>query len=56
MNHAGVSPMSQRSRAAIERVIDGSMNRPYPEGWAQDEADRVRELIALLINTSSDSV
>jgi selenocysteine lyase/cysteine desulfurase len=56
MNHAGVSPMSQRARAAIERVIDGSMSRPYPEGWAQEEANRVRELLALLINASADSI
>ena len=56
MNHAGVSPMSQRARAAIEQVVDVSMNRPYREGWAQDEADRVRELIARLINTSADSI
>jgi cysteine desulfurase/selenocysteine lyase len=56
MNHAGVSPMSQRARAAIELVIDGSMNRPYREGWAQDEANRVRELLALLVNGSADSI
>jgi selenocysteine lyase/cysteine desulfurase len=56
MNHAGVSPMSQRGRAAIEQVVDASMNRPYRDGWAQDEADRVRELIARLINGSADSI
>ena len=56
MNHAGVSPMSQRSRAAIEQVVDASMNRPYRDGWAQDEADRVRELVARLINASADSI
>jgi selenocysteine lyase/cysteine desulfurase len=41
MNHAGVSPMSQRGRAAIEQVVDASMNRPYRDGWAQDEAANV---------------
>ena len=56
MNHAGVSPMSQRVRAAIEQVLDASVNRPYRDGWAQDEADRVRELIARLINASPDSI
>src|SRR5882762_6856757 len=56
MNHAGVSPMSQRARAAIEQVVDASMNRPYRDGWAQDEAGRVRELIARLINASADSI
>jgi cysteine desulfurase/selenocysteine lyase len=56
MNHAGVSPMSQRARAAIEQVVDASMNRPYRDGWAQDEADRVRALIARLINARADSI
>jgi selenocysteine lyase/cysteine desulfurase len=56
MNHAGVSPMSQRAGAAIEQVVDASMNRPYRDHWAQDEADRVRGLVARLINASSDSI
>jgi cysteine desulfurase / selenocysteine lyase len=56
MNHAGVSPMSQRGRAAIEQVVDASLNRPYRDRWAQDEADRVRELVARLINGPADSV
>jgi len=56
MNHAGVSPMSQRARAAIEQVVDASMNLPHREGSAQDEADRVRELIARLINASAESI
>jgi selenocysteine lyase/cysteine desulfurase len=48
--------MSQRARAAIEQVVDASMNRPYRDGWAQDEANRVRELISQLINASADSI
>jgi selenocysteine lyase/cysteine desulfurase len=56
MNHAGVSPTSQRARAAIEHVVETSMNLPYRDHWAQDEADRVRDLVARLINASGDSV
>jgi cysteine desulfurase/selenocysteine lyase len=56
MNHAGVSPMSRRVGAAIEQVVDASKNRPYRDHWAQDEADRVRGLVARLINASADSV
>ena len=56
MNHAGVSPMSQRVRAAVEQVVEASMNRPYRDHWAQDEADRARGLVALLINASADSI
>jgi cysteine desulfurase/selenocysteine lyase len=56
MNHAGVSPMSERSRAAIEQVLDASLNRPYRSGWALEEADRVRGLVAELINGSPDGI
>jgi selenocysteine lyase/cysteine desulfurase len=56
MNHAGVSPMSERSRAAIEQVLDASLNRPYRTGAALEEANRVRGLAAQLINGSPDGV
>jgi selenocysteine lyase/cysteine desulfurase len=56
MNHAGVSPLSQRARAAIEQVVETSMNLPYRDHWAQDEADRVRGLVGRLINGSADSI
>jgi cysteine desulfurase / selenocysteine lyase len=56
MNHAGVSPMTERSRAAIEQVVDGALNRPYPAGAAFDEANRVRELAAQLINGSPECI
>jgi cysteine desulfurase/selenocysteine lyase len=56
MNHAGVAPMSLRAGAAIEQVVDASMNRPYRDHWAQDEANRVRELVSRLINASPDSI
>ena len=56
MNHAGVGPMSQRAQAAIERVVADSMHKPYRDRWSQDEADRVRGLVARLINGSADGV
>src|SRR5213594_2387567 len=56
LNHAGVSPMSQRSRAAIEQVVDASVNRPYRAGAAQEASDRVRGLVARLINASPEGV
>jgi cysteine desulfurase / selenocysteine lyase len=56
MNHAGVSPMTERSRAAIEQVVDAALNRPYPAGSAFEDADRVRGLAAELINGSPDGV
>jgi selenocysteine lyase/cysteine desulfurase len=56
MNHASVSPMSHRGRAAIEQIVELSLNQPYRDHWAQDEADRVRELVGRLINGAADSV
>ena len=56
MNHAGVSPMSERGRAAIEQVVEASLHRPYRDRWAQDEADRVRELVGRLVNGPPDSI
>ncbi|TME07961.1 MAG: hypothetical protein E6I69_06745, partial [Chloroflexi bacterium] len=50
MNHAGVSPMSDRGRAAIEQVVEGMVSRPYRDRWSQEEADRVRGLVGQLIN------
>src|SRR5579872_3676782 len=56
MNHAGVSPMSQRVRAAIEQVVEASVNRPYRDRWAQEEADRVRGLVGQLIEAPADCI
>ena len=56
MNHAGVSPMSRRSGAAIEQAVEASLNRPYRSGWSQEEAERVRGLVAQLINATPDGV
>lgn len=56
MNHAGVSPMSARARAAIDQVVEASMSRPYRDHWAEDEADRVRGLVARLINAPPESI
>jgi cysteine desulfurase / selenocysteine lyase len=56
MNHAGVSPMSRRSGAAIEQVVEASLNRPYRSGWSQEEAERVRGLVAELITATTDGV
>src|SRR5260370_18626130 len=56
MNAAGVSPMSQRVAAAVGRVVQASLERPYKDHSSQDEADRTRGLVARLINGSSDSI
>ena len=56
MNHAGVSPMSDRGRAAIEQVVEGMVSRPYRDRWSQEEADRVRGLVGQLINAVPETI
>lgn len=56
MNHAGVAPMSERVRAAVERILETCVTQPYRDHWAQEEAQRVRELVARLINASPQSI
>src|SRR5712691_1796123 len=56
MNHAGISPMSARGRAALEQVIEAAVGRPYRAGASLEQADRVRGLAAQLVNASPDSV
>ena len=46
MNHAGVAPMSERARAAVHQVMEELSARPYPDNWAREEADRLRERLA----------
>ncbi len=56
MNHAGDSPISERVRAAVERVLESRTTEPYRDRWMQDEAERVRGLVARLINAPPESI
>ena len=56
MNHAGVCALSKRSQAAIEQVAEAAVNRPYRAGWSQEEADRVRQLVAQLISATPEGI
>ena len=56
MNHAGVSPMSDRGRAAIERVVEEFTSRPPRDRWSLDEADRIRGLVGQLINAVPETI
>jgi cysteine desulfurase/selenocysteine lyase len=56
MNHAGVSPMSLRGRAAVESVLTDLSERPYPGDWAREAADRLRERLGGMFNCSADSM
>jgi selenocysteine lyase/cysteine desulfurase len=56
MNHAGVAPMSDRARAAIEALMEHLTARPYADGLAQEEADRLRRSIGHLIGAEPETI
>lgn len=56
MNHAGVSPMSLRGRAAVESALAALTGRPFAADWARDEPDRLRGGLARLLNCPADSI
>jgi cysteine desulfurase/selenocysteine lyase len=56
MNHAGVSPMSERAKAAIESLMEQLVTRPYPDGMAQEQAGRLRQAIGRLVGARADTI
>jgi cysteine desulfurase/selenocysteine lyase len=56
MNHAGVSPMSERAKAALENLMEQMVTRPYPEGLSQEEAERLRHSIGRLVGADPHTI
>jgi selenocysteine lyase/cysteine desulfurase len=56
MNHAGVAPMSDRGRAAIEERTERLTIAPYGEGLAEAEANRLRGSIARLVGAEPETI
>jgi cysteine desulfurase / selenocysteine lyase len=56
MNNAGVAPMSDRARAAIENLMEQLVTRPYQDGTAQEDADRLRQSIGRLIGADPNAI
>ena len=56
MNHAGVAPMSDRGRAAIESLVERLTCQPYTEGLAEAEADRLRRSLATLVGVEPETI
>jgi cysteine desulfurase / selenocysteine lyase len=56
MNHAGVAPMSERARAALENLMEQLVTRPYPDGMAQEYGERLRHSIARLVRVHPDTI
>jgi cysteine desulfurase/selenocysteine lyase len=56
MNHAGVSPLSERAKAALENLMEQLVTRPYPEGLEEEESERLRDSIGRLVGAPPDTV
>jgi selenocysteine lyase/cysteine desulfurase len=56
MNHAGVAPMSERARAAIDAQMERLTLRPYVDGLAEEEAERLRGSIARLVGAEAETI
>lgn len=56
MNHAGVAPLSDRGRAAIDSLTERLTHRPYEDGLAEAEADRLRASIARLLGVEAETI
>ena len=54
MNHAGVSPMSERARAAVEAMAGHLTAKPLTSPLAMEEADRLRASLARLFNCGAE--
>ena len=56
MNHAGVSPMSERGRAAAVTVMAQLADEPCPAGFDAEISDRLRSLLARLLGTQPETI
>jgi cysteine desulfurase/selenocysteine lyase len=56
MNHAGVSPMSERSKAALEHLMEQLVTRPYPDGMSREVSERLRTSLARLVGAGPDTI
>src|SRR5438067_3707484 len=56
MNHAGVSPMSERARAAVEAMAGHLTAKPLTSPLAMEEADRLRASLARLFNCGVEHI
>lgn len=56
MNHAGVSPLSERARAAVGGLLEQLVSRPYPDGMAEEWADSLRGDLGRLVGAEPDTI
>jgi selenocysteine lyase/cysteine desulfurase len=55
-NHAGISPMSDRARAALHSLIEDMTLRPTPIDLVEEPADRLRRSLARLLHVPSETI
>jgi selenocysteine lyase/cysteine desulfurase len=56
MNHAGVSPISERGRAALASLIEQQATKPHLNGTNPEMADRLRSAIGRLVGADPDAI
>lgn len=56
LNHAGTAPMSLRSRAAVESVVNDLTNRPRQQDRFLEDMDRLRRALAGIIGGDPDGL
>lgn len=56
LNHAGVSPLSERAKAAVGNLMEQLVTRPYPNGMREEEAGRLRQSIRRLVGAPDGAI
>jgi cysteine desulfurase / selenocysteine lyase len=56
MNHAGVSPMSERGRAALASLIEEQSTKPHLSGTNEEMTDQLRSTIGRLVGAGPDTI
>jgi selenocysteine lyase/cysteine desulfurase len=56
MNHAGVSPLSERGRAALASLIEEQATKPHLNGANEEMAERLRSAISRLVGADADTI
>jgi selenocysteine lyase/cysteine desulfurase len=56
MNHAGVSPMSERVRAAVVAMTESLSRRPVNQDFSLEHVDQLRVSIGQLVGAPADTI
>ena len=56
LNHAGVSPLSERARAAVAQAIERLVAEPFDREWAQETYARLHEGLGRLLGAPAETI